>query len=91
VAATMPEVAHSGRAKAAFRVPVSEWLRGPLRGILLDQIREGPLASDGWLDPKAMQQLGREHIDGTKDHGGRLWPIIVSGVWLDSLRRGTRL
>jgi asparagine synthase (glutamine-hydrolysing) len=88
IAATLPQIGRASRAKTAFRVPVSDWLRGPLHDALLDQVHEGPLATEGWLEPQAMHQLAQEHLQGVADHGRQLWPILVAGVWLDGLRRG---
>jgi asparagine synthase (glutamine-hydrolysing) len=91
VAGTIQTIDKPRRAKTAFRVPIAEWLRGPLRDALVQQMQEGPLASEGWLDPHAMRRLTDEHLALTHDHGKRLWPILVGGLWLAALRDGQRL
>ena len=88
IAKTMRTVDKSRRAKTAFQLPIAEWLRGPLRDALVEHVHEGPLASEGWLDPRAMQRLAGEHLALTYDHGKRLWPILVGSLWLAALRDG---
>ena len=43
----------SRRKKVAFRVPVAEWLRGPLRAVLESQIEESWVYRDGWFNREA--------------------------------------
>jgi asparagine synthase (glutamine-hydrolysing) len=74
------------RPKAGFRVPMSDWLRGPLAGVLERQVECGALCEEGWFDRHCLSQLAREHIDGSHDHSQALWPILSLGLWLDSLR-----
>lgn len=73
----------AGRAKTAFRVPMTEWLRGPLLRLLRNQITGGPLTSDGWIDREALRTAVDQHATGVADHAGILWPILVAGLWLD--------
>jgi asparagine synthase (glutamine-hydrolysing) len=91
VAGTIRTIDKSRRAKTAFRVPIAQWLRGPLRDALVQQVQEGPLAFEGWLDPHAMRRLTDEHLALTHDHSKRLWPILVGGLWLAALRDGQYL
>jgi asparagine synthase (glutamine-hydrolysing) len=88
VAESMVTIDRSRRSKTAFRVPVDDWLRGPLRDALIRQAQEGPLVTEGWLDPRALRRLTDEHLGLAHDHGKLLWPILVGGEWLEALRRG---
>jgi asparagine synthase (glutamine-hydrolysing) len=80
-----PEVAE--RPKTAFRVPLAEWLRGPLAGELRAQAGGGRLVSEGWFDGAALSRLADEHMAG-HDRSALLWPAFVFGVWLDAARAG---
>jgi asparagine synthase (glutamine-hydrolysing) len=69
------EVVH--RPKHGFAVPVSEWLRGPLRALTADLLL--PSAS-GWFDGTAVERLWTEHQAGT-DHGAALYALLVFELW----------
>jgi len=80
----------TSRAKAAFRAPIAEWLRGPLYQVLREQLDRGALFQEGWFEPVTTQVLSREHAEGVRDWSAVLWPILLAGIWLDRVRgRGT--
>ncbi len=70
--------------KTAFNVPVAEWLRGPLAGLLEGQLRDGALFRDGWFERVGVADLVRQHQSGRRDNSAALWPILTLGVWLDA-------
>jgi asparagine synthase (glutamine-hydrolysing) len=74
---------HSTRAKQAFRVPVADWLRGPLARPFEGQLRESALYRDGWFDRDAAQVRFARHRSGVADEAGVLWPLFALGCWLD--------
>jgi asparagine synthase (glutamine-hydrolysing) len=80
----LPEAPHD-RPKVAFRIPSAQWLRGPLRGELLEQLASSALYFEGWLERKPVSALVSEHVEG-RDHSTTLWPIFVLALWLDSVR-----
>lgn len=73
--------------KTAFRVPVAEWLRGPLRQLLLHHATEGRLVTDGWFDRQELLARIDRHHGGT-DESAVLWPAFALGVWLEGAGRG---
>lgn len=75
------------RAKTAFRVPVGDWLAGPLRPALEAQLEGGRLYADGWFDRERVRALATEHSSRTQDRSAVLWPLLALGLWLDGLPR----
>jgi asparagine synthase (glutamine-hydrolysing) len=75
--------AGTGRKKTAFRVPVADWLRGPLAASVDEHVLHGRLVRDGWIEPAAGTHLvGRL---ATEDGAAReLWPLFCVGTWLDA-------
>jgi len=69
------EIVH--RAKHGFAVPVSEWLRGPLRLLAGDMLF---LGGSGWFDAAAVERLWSEHQGGA-DHGAALYALLVFELW----------
>jgi asparagine synthase (glutamine-hydrolysing) len=87
--ATLSELAGgklTSRPKTAFRAPIAEWLRGPLAAPLEQQIRQGAVFAEGWLDRRKVSFLFARHTEAAADHSGELWPILCLGLWLDTLR-----
>lgn len=74
------------RPKTAFRVPVADWLRGPLATVLRDQVENGSAVAEGWIDRTAALALFEEHRRGEADRSSILWSLLAFGLWLDRLR-----
>jgi asparagine synthase (glutamine-hydrolysing) len=76
------------RRKQGFSVPISDWLRGPLAGVteraLLKSLTGRELVALG-----PVQQLLQEHRSGVKDHGQRLWSLLILELWLQMFVDGT--
>jgi asparagine synthase (glutamine-hydrolysing) len=70
------------RPKWGFKVPVSEWFRGPLLGRALRAVllSEQALAR-GWYQPAALRRLVEDHAEGRADNGRRLWILFQLELW----------
>jgi asparagine synthase (glutamine-hydrolysing) len=69
------------RPKTGFGTPVDEWLRGPLRDwaeALLDPQR---LQSEGYLDPRPILRLWREHQSRRRNCLYPLWNVLMFQAW----------
>jgi asparagine synthase (glutamine-hydrolysing) len=88
IARRLPAISNTSRTKRAFRVPMSQWLRGPLAPLLENQLPDGCLVREGWIDSRALRRAVDAHLQGLTDRSELLWPILVAGLWLDRLREG---
>jgi asparagine synthase (glutamine-hydrolysing) len=88
IARELPGISGTRRAKKAFGVPMSQWLRNPLLPLLRHQVSDGHLVSDGWVDRRALLATVNAHVDGGVDRSAILWPVLVAGLWLDRLQEG---
>lgn len=71
------------RRKQGFSPPFSAWARGPLRGIVLDELSPARIERAGVLDARAVQQVVREHLDGREDRGRTLWALLSLQCWAE--------
>jgi asparagine synthase (glutamine-hydrolysing) len=76
-AADLPdEVAR--RSKTGFGVPLGRWFRADLRDLAHDA-----LATDrGWFRRDEVTRLLDEHESGARDHGHRLWCLLMLDLWV---------
>jgi asparagine synthase (glutamine-hydrolysing) len=70
------------RPKQGFDVPLSDWLRGPLRAWAEELLSEERLRQEGWLRPEPVRRAWQRHLAGTEDNRDRLWTILMFQAWL---------
>ena len=69
------------RPKRGFSVPLGQWLTGPLRGWAENLLAPAKLATEGLLDPGAVQNLWRRHLDKREQNATALWNILMLRAW----------
>lgn len=70
------------RPKMGFGVPVSDWLRGPLRPWAQDLLSPSLIRAGGVLDEAAVTSVWNEHLSGRRDNGLPLWNVLMLQAWL---------
>jgi asparagine synthase (glutamine-hydrolysing) len=70
------------RPKSGFAVPLSLWLRGPLREFGEDLLNESRLRQEGWFDAGLVRSLWNEHISGRRNWEQPLWSVLMFEAWL---------
>lgn len=71
-------------AKQGFTPPLNQWIDGPLRGRIADQMAEGSWHLDSWLDRGALRRLADP---STPARHWNLWTVLSLEWWLDRLDR----
>jgi asparagine synthase (glutamine-hydrolysing) len=72
------------RPKMGFQIPLTRWLRGPLRGWAEDLLQADRLRRQGVLNPDAIRATWAEHISGQRDRSDHLWTVLMLQSWLDA-------
>jgi asparagine synthase (glutamine-hydrolysing) len=84
------------RPKQGFALPMAEWWRGRLAGVLQALLADSRAAAWGWMDPAPVRRALAEHRAHAADHSTRLWLVLCLELWARvaverSLPRGTSL
>ncbi len=74
-----PELASRG--KTGFGIPLGDWFRGPLSELAGDTLLGAPTRARGQLQPAVVERMLSEHVRGERDHGHRLWCLLVLELW----------
>ncbi len=69
------------RPKLGFNIPYRNWLRGELKGLLLEALASDRLRAQGIFQPAVVQTLIHEHLEGVRDHAHKLWQLLMFQLW----------
>jgi asparagine synthase (glutamine-hydrolysing) len=69
------------RKKMGFDFPAHEWLRGPLRTLLLDTVSADG-GQNGLFGRAALETLVSQHLNRRANHGYQLWGIMLLLLWM---------
>jgi asparagine synthase (glutamine-hydrolysing) len=72
------------RPKTGFGVPLSDWLRGPLRPWAEHLLDERRLREQGLLDVAYVRRLWRDQVEGRREWMYLLWDVLMLQAWLDT-------
>jgi len=70
------------RPKQGFGVPLPVWFRGPWRSFLEEHLRDRGARIYDWLDPDAVEDVLRDHLERGIDREHRLWALLTLELWL---------
>ena len=71
-----------GRNKEGFDIPTHEWLRGPLRPLLLDTLTEEALRRSEVFRAETVQATVRRHLERRANLGFHLWGLLILFLWM---------
>ena len=69
------------RPKKGFPVPLSSWLREPMRQFARDQLTSSNAACRSWLDAGTVSQMLSQHERGSVDRSQEIWSLLVFESW----------
>lgn len=70
------------RKKMGFGMPLSKWLRGELKPLVLENLSEERIEKEGFFNYPVIEELLNEHFEGKKDNSSRIWNLLVFQIWL---------
>jgi asparagine synthase (glutamine-hydrolysing) len=70
------------RPKRGFSVPLTRWLRGPLRERVRQTLHGGPLIESGMFNPAALARIVEQHESRSRDHSAPIWTLLMFDAFL---------
>ena len=72
------------RPKMGFGIPMSDWLKGPLKEWAEELLGESRLRSQGFFYPEVVRQMWSEHLSGARNWQSQLWAVLMFQAWLEN-------
>ncbi|MCX7273006.1 MAG: asparagine synthase (glutamine-hydrolyzing) [Burkholderiales bacterium] len=69
------------RPKVGFRVPVSDWFRGSMKGYLHEHLLGAESRTRDYYRLPALRRVLAEHAAGTRNHEKLLWTMLSLEIW----------
>lgn len=69
------------RPKQGFGVPMQEWINNQLRERIRDTLTDTQTRQRGYIDPHYIDLLLTEHSNNRRNHGSRLWALLMLELW----------
>jgi asparagine synthase (glutamine-hydrolysing) len=70
------------RAKTGLDLPTHDWLRGTLRGLLMDTLAPNFVRETGIFRAEYVESLIRRHMDCEANVGYHLWGLLILFLWI---------
>ena len=70
------------RKKIGFDIPAHDWLRGPLRPLLLDTLAAGSSVNADLFQRSKIDAWVRQHLERRANLGYHLWGLMILFLWM---------
>ena len=71
--------------KQGFSIPLKNWLRDPLKPMMMDLLSPEKIQRRGYFNPECVSRWVSEHMNGTMNHSHRLWALMVFELWNEQI------
>jgi len=69
------------RGKMGFGIPLGPWFRGRLKSYWEEQVLSPDAVSGCYFNREAVETLWHQHQTAKRDHGYRLWALLMLELW----------
>ena len=69
------------RKKKGFGVPIGEWIKGDLKGLIEKSLSENNINNMGLFDYDYIRKILDDHYSGKKDNRKPIWTLFVFSMW----------
>jgi asparagine synthase (glutamine-hydrolysing) len=76
----LPEAIYK-RGKMGFGIPLGPWFKGELKDYWAGTCLSARALGRGYFKKEKLSRLWNEHQNGVRDHGYRLWTLLMLELW----------
>ena len=69
------------RGKKGFGIPIAKWFRSDLKDLVQDTLSPQRIKAQGLFNPRTVERLVAEHLQGRKDNRKELWTLLMFELW----------
>ena len=69
------------RQKEGFSIPIKNWLKTDLKGLMSDYLSEEKIKDAGFFNYKYVKKMMDDHLGNRQNHAHRLWSLILFNIW----------
>lgn len=69
------------RKKMGFGIPVGKWFQTSWKDLFRDIVLSEKALGRGYFRRERLEEMYREHIEGRRDHGYRMWALLMLEMW----------
>jgi len=69
------------RPKQGFGIPVGKWFRNDWKNYFREVVLSERALNRGYFRRESLERIFGEHISGYRDHGYRLWALLMLELW----------
>ncbi|PKM92588.1 MAG: asparagine synthetase B, partial [Elusimicrobia bacterium HGW-Elusimicrobia-4] len=73
------EILHRG--KMGFGIPLGKWFRNDWKNYFGETVLSENAIGRGYFKKESLEQIFNEHISGKRDHGYRMWALLMLELW----------
>ena len=70
------------RPKIGFDIPAHDWVRGPLRNLVVDTLRSGAAEHAELFRPAVLERHLQDHLERRVNIGYHLWGLMILLLWM---------
>ena len=70
------------RPKEGLDIPAHEWLRGPLRPLVIETLGAESVRQTGLFSPAAIQSILDRHMSRQRNLGYHIWGLLTLHLWV---------
>ena len=79
---TLPTMVAERRARIGFGMPIRDWMRGPLRPVIVDTVHGPEVARGDVFDAGKTRRFVSGFLNGEHDDVAAVWRIFATARWL---------
>ncbi|MFQ5455868.1 MAG: asparagine synthase (glutamine-hydrolyzing) [Nitrospirota bacterium] len=73
------------RQKQGFSIPMKNWLKGPVRAMMMDLLSYSRIQKQGIFNPIYIENLIKGHLENRDNHSHKLWGLMLFQLWYDRI------